>query len=152
MAGEQQDSWVTRVLGVAIPRSGPEALVPKGAVRFAKLRLAWQAAKSAVGAELDKLRQTVASEMPDHPLLPALSKLDGVLGHFHAGLSDALDALANAPSAEARAAAGKIAGAYAEFTADSELIELIESNPFMPVLVAGRLYAPLQNIRAALAA
>lgn len=156
MADEQMMAWVTRVLGFTFVPPGEGGQVPPGVVAFAKMRLAWNAAKNQVAADLSQLRKTVLAEFGDDPVSRSLARLDEVLGHFQAGLGDQLDDLANAATPDARRktarASETIAADYLAYVEGDPLIDFVETNPFEPIVISGRLAAPLRQIHGALAA
>lgn len=153
---DSQAEWIRRVLGYQRggARSRPVAPDALGPVRFAKLRLAWLDARAGVQADLDRLRAAALAEFGDDPLAANLARLDEVLAGFAAGLEDSLDQAANAvdPARRARAlaAARPVAQRYLDHVLTDPLIDHIETNPFTPVTISGRLLGPLSDILQAL--
>jgi hypothetical protein len=159
MPNAEMNAWVARVLGLTslAPTSSPGSVEkPVGLVQFAKLRLAWDAAKKRVAADLAQLRKTVLAEFADDPLSASLERLNEVLDHFQTGLGDRLDNLANAATPQARNQAAKasetIAAEYFAYVQTNPLIDLVETNPFMDIVISGSLSGPLTEIRRALRA
>jgi hypothetical protein len=157
MPDAEMNAWVKRVLGVAIPEPVERSSIagkPVGLVQFAKLRLSWNDAKNRVASDLSELRKVVLGEFADDPQSVSIRRLDEVLDHFQAGLGDQLDDLANAATPEARSKAARasetIAATYFAYVLTNPLIDLVETNPFMDVVISGRLTGPLTEIRNAL--
>ncbi len=123
--------------------------------QLAKLRLAWVDARSAVRSDLDRLRAAALIEFANDPLAANLARLDAVLAAFTEGLEDKLDEAVNAADpAKRRAAlavAQPVAKSYLDHVLDDSLIDHIEVNPFVPVIISGRLLGPLSEIVQALA-
>jgi hypothetical protein len=158
MSTTEQDTWITKVLGVRRPRidMGPDR--GYSLVEFAKARLAWQDAKGRVANLLAALREEIEADEgeDDGPVFAAATKkLDAVLARFNEGLGDTLDDLANAGEPGAigslKARAGKIVGDYLSYVDTSPLIAHLERNPYMPLGIAEALRKPLADVQARLA-
>jgi len=123
-------------------------------VRFAQLRLEWDAQKKAVASQLDDLRRSILAEFNDPESASATTKLDKVLAHFSSGLSDSLDGLYNAADAasqkQLREKSLALTTQYLAYVQTDPLISHIEANPFIPVTVRDTLAGPLQAIQTAL--
>lgn len=155
---DSQAEWIKRVLGYQIGSARPLSDAPDAASPFqlARLRLAWGDARSAVRLDLDRLRAAALDEFADDPLRANLARLDEVLATFTEGLEQRLDEAVNASDAAKRraalAAAQPIAKRYLDHVLNDSLIDHIETNPFVPVIISGRLLGPLSDIVQALAA
>ncbi|HEY6431779.1 MAG TPA: hypothetical protein VIZ17_07320 [Acetobacteraceae bacterium] len=154
---ESQAEWVRRVLGYEVgavtPQPGGQDAL--GPVRFAKLRLAWLDARAGVQSDLERLRAAALEEFAGDPVTANLARLDEVLAGFAAGLEDSLDVAASAADPARRtaalAAARPVAQRYLDHVLNDALIDHIETNPFTPVTISGRLLGPLSDILQALA-
>ena len=153
MASQEMNDWV---LGASLPgmQSPSESSSGNaGMEAFAKLRVDWNNAKAAVSGELARLREAVLAEFGEDPLASSIDRLDAILAHFHSGLADRLDDLANAIPAERgkpASAAAAIVAEYESYVLNDPLIDLVETNPFTEILLSGRLSGPLSAIRRAL--
>jgi hypothetical protein len=128
------DAWIKRVLDIEV------SVVPKGAVNYAKSRLAWTAAKDRVGSELKSLEQIILSRYSQSPALPEIAqkirKFDDVLALFAEDLGDVLDkAYSAADPAKRQTHHREAAAVIAKFLAranDDPFMTKLEANPYMP--------------------
>jgi hypothetical protein len=180
----EQDAWMTRVLGIAIPGIGEvggggdptaqaagQTTTPAngqvvggpsgklGLVAFARARLEWEGAKKQAASHLASLRQAVEGDADEEDaaiFAAALKRLEQVMAHFQEGLGDALDDLANADDpgkiSASKARAGQIADGYLTHIDSDPVLAHIEHNPYVAAPVAVTLRAPLEKVRAQLAA
>ena len=130
------------------------APAPIGKVDYAKCRLAWEAAKKKVQAELQKLEQTILDEYRGAPGFDEISvklrKLDTVLNDFAEDLSDTLDHALNEQDAAERQryhreASGQIRK-FLDRAANDPFIAQIESNPFVTIKAQATLVATLGTL------
>jgi hypothetical protein len=153
---DSQNEWIKQVLGYEIGRARPRPDSSDAVSSFdlAKLRLAWVDARSAVKLDLDRLRAAALDEFASDPLAANLARLDEVLAAFTEGLDDKLDKAVNAVDPAKRsvalAAAQPVAKRYLDHVLNDSLIDHIETNPFLPVIISGRLLGPLSEIVQAL--
>jgi len=113
----------------------------EGMVDYAKCRLAWDATKKRVHADLQRLEEAILNEFRDAPafseLVRNVRKLDSVLETFADGLGDALDAALNASGPDERRQrheqAIKIVAQYQQKVDSDPFIDKLQSNPFVPV-------------------
>ncbi len=152
---DSQADWVRRVLGFDIASSAGAHADLADPGPFGKLRLAWLDAQKAVAAELDRLRNAALADFADDPLSANLARLDEVLAGFAEGLEDRLDQITKAKTAAARGialgATRMVAQRYFNHVLNDTLIDHIETNPFAPVIISGRLLTPLSDILQAVA-
>ena len=157
---QAQADWILDVLGFAVGTAGPpsgqsDKVDPDAIdqVRFAKQR--WLDARAAVKADLDRLRAAALAELADDPLAGNLARLDEVLAGLAAGLEARLDEAGKATDPARRrsllADARTIAQRTFDHVLNDGLIDHIETNPFSPVIISGRLLSPLSDIQQALA-
>ncbi len=127
-------------------------------VAYAKLRLAWDAARKHVHADLQKLEQAILDEYKGDAELPDVQKkvrkLDEILETFSADLGDQLDLVYTAETDDDRAvrkeSALEIIDDYVD-ALDDEFIDDIETNPFVTVTVRKTLSDTLRALKAQLA-
>jgi hypothetical protein len=125
-------------------QSAASPVVPAGTVDYAKCRLAWDAAKKKVHAELQALEQAILTHFRGAAAFPELAKkvraLDDVLAGFAEGLADQLDEAQNeadpARRQERHAAAAKTIARYRERVTSDPFIAQIQANPFVPVSIS----------------
>lgn len=139
----------------------PAAVAP-GEGRFvhhAKARLAWQATRQRVDADLKKLEQAILAHYRDEPagndLPQRLRRLDDVLQTLDTALIDTLDAALNASDlarrAELHEQAITILRRYAEFVRHEPLLPALDDNPFVPLSTHQTLLKTLQVLEGSLA-
>jgi hypothetical protein len=152
-----------QVLGTTLPGADEIAGEPSGKpglVAFARTRLEWEDAKKQAANDLANLRQAVegdAEEEEDATIFAAaVSRLEQVMARFQEGLGDALDDLANADEpgkiSASKARAGQIVDGYLAHISSDPVLAHIEHNPYVAAPVAATLRAPLEKVRAQLAA
>lgn len=135
--------------------AAPATSTPAPAQRFAnqaKARLAWQATRGRVAADLAKLEQAILAHYSDAPDLGELAtkvrKLDGILGALDQTLIDKLDeALSAADTAKRTQLHGEaraIVARYSDFVRGDELVKSLDGNPFVPLSTHDTLVKSLQ--------
>jgi hypothetical protein len=139
---------VAQALASAKPAAGGESKkreISPG-VAFTQSRLAWNAAKDKVQAELASLEKAILDAAKDEPadvfteIKGSTSKLYEILGKRNENLMDKLDEGLNADKdspaqLKAYGEAGKLVEDYVKFVNGSPLVQEIDSNPFKPVAV-----------------
>ena len=157
---QAQADWILDVLGFAVGTAGsasgqsdkvdPDAI---DQVQFAKQR--WLDARAAVKADLDRLRAAALTELARDPLAGSLPGSMKCLPGLAAGLEARLDEAGKATDPAGRRSLLADARTIAQRTFDhvltDGLIDHIETNPFSPVIISGRLLGPLSDIQQALA-
>lgn len=132
------------------PKTGTSGPGTKN-VAFAKIKLQWNQAKDRLEQDLEALRESVLQEYDDADTAESAQKILRILGRFNEGLGDTLDDLYNtgdgAAQSRLRARAAEISGRYQAYLDTDELVQLVERNPFMPLVIRERLSAPLQQLR-----
>jgi gas vesicle protein len=106
-------------------------------------RLAWDAARKKVGADLARLRKAMLDSFDEEPeraaATRAAEKIGGLMEVFDGRLSQALDEVLNAESPEERhelhEQAASLIRNYRAFVARDPIIKALEVNPFVPVSV-----------------
>ena len=142
--------------------AAPATSTPAPAQRFAnqaKARLAWQATRGRVAADLAKLEQAILAHYSDAPDLGELAtkvrKLDGILGALDQTLIDKLDeALSAADTAKRTQLHGEaraIVARYSDFVRGDELVKSLDGNPFVPLSTHDTLVKSLQVLDRSLA-
>ncbi len=129
----------------------PASGIRQGTVDFAKCRLAWDATKKRVHADLQKLESAILAEYQNSPavneLKASIRKLDLVLESFAEDLSDMLDKALNATDPAERTkhhnnAATTVDKFLAHATNDA-FINQLHTNPFVPIEIKTTLTATL---------
>ena len=135
----------------ARPSPGEPTGRPEGErVRFAKAKLDWEAAKKAVGLQLDALRSAILADSPEE--VGTVEVLKRVLGRFNEGLGDTLDELYVADNDEKHLAAADkartIVGHYRTFIETGELVDHVEQHPYEApgVTIRDLLLPPLRQV------
>lgn len=125
-----------------------------GTVDYARCRLAWEAARKKVHAELQALEATILERYRDTrgfaDLTTRIRKFDTVLTGFEDKLSDLLDDALNAQDDTQRAAHHAAARAsvkkFLERARGDRFITNLQNNPFMPVTVQTSLVTTLEAL------
>lgn len=138
---------VEKMLAAAPSASGASGAA--GAkVAFAQARLAWDATRRQVQAELQKLQRTLLAECKDEPDIAEITQNSGLvfsvldeLDRHDTGLIDVLDEALNAQTTEARQglqrqAAARIA-AYRDYVQTDTLVRDVQDNGFEDVSIVG---------------
>lgn len=126
------------------------------AIVYTQTRLAWQATRKKIQAELNKLEQAILSTYQGHAALRAVTqgvrRLDTVLELFDESLSDALDAALNETDGPTKQGlhdqARAIIVKYTDFLKSEPIVQELDANPFVPISVQ----STLSNTLAVLAA
>jgi hypothetical protein len=150
VASTEQNGWVTRVLGIAIPEARPGGT----SVKFQALRLQWVQTRQRLGAEVAKLTQAILEQSSESEqsaeVRSGVGVLDGILGQLDERLVDALDELYVCDDDRKRtrltADARAIINEYAMFVASDPLMRAIDQNPFIPVNIAAQATTTLQAL------
>ncbi len=142
----------------AAPPSGAPNDPAKGAVAFAKSRLAWIATSKRVAADVAKLRAALEAEYGQQgngaQIMSVYDRrVEPVLSTFDETLADTLDAAINATDVAERArlvlqARGRI-DEYKAFLDAQPLIADLDANPFVPLSIRATLGATLTALATA---
>jgi hypothetical protein len=124
-----------------------------GTVDYLKCRLAWEAAKKKVQADLQQLEKAILGEFNEAPayaeLAKKIRKFDTVLTSFAEDLGTLLDASLNSTDPAGRAANHQKAGALVkEFRAraNDPFLASLDENPFVPVGIQRTLVTTLDAL------
>ena len=149
----EQDAWVSRVLGIQLPRSPSNGT----GVAFQQLRLQWDDARKQLREQVGRLEAAIleqSSEEEDFGAIRAQAerRLGDVLEAFDDRLSDALDALYNSGGQEGglRRRAGDVVAEYEALITSDPLLQVLDTNPFIKVDAVRRLEATMTAISAQL--
>jgi len=131
----------------------------KGAVAYAKSRLAWIATRQKIESEVGKLGEALKAAYAEDGLADQVTaqfqeRVAPLLATFDGGLADTLDAATNATDPQKRAALVADARAqivrYQTFVAGEPLFKQLQDNPFVKIAVVPTLEATLTALSAAL--
>ena len=164
-AADERSAWIARVLGFSIPGSGSGAAPapaggPSPRVTFTQSRLAWDATRKTVHAELQRLEQTVLAECRDEPDYETIAGNARVLytitDFLDERLIDKLDEALNAQGPQDRIArqneAREIIDEYIAYMADDELLHDVDDNGFVDMQIQATVSEQLRTIAANLKA
>lgn len=148
----------------ALTRPSPPAAAPtqpdpapeirKGTVDYAKCRLAWEAARKKVHADLQALEAAVLKEYQDSRAFGQLQvnirRFDQVLAGFAEDLGDLLDNALNASDPKLRqqhhAQAATVVAKFLDRASQDPFIAKLQTNPFVPLTIQTSLVNTLQAL------
>ena len=140
--------------------AGPAATRKEGRfVNHAKARLAWLGMREKLKADLDTLEQAILAHYRDAAnhgeLKQKVKTLQRLLVELDSSLTDTLDLALNAQDmarrAELHEQAREILARYSDFATRDELLQALDTNPFVPLTTRDTLLKGLQVLDRSLA-
>jgi hypothetical protein len=137
----------------------PDAEPTKGAVSYAKARLAWSSARKQMEGDLEKLRQQLLEFYGETDILADINRnytnrVEPILNQMDESLCDVLDDASNATDANKRAElvgqARALIGRYQAFMGSEPMFKELDGNPFVPLSISATMTKTLTALSAAL--
>jgi hypothetical protein len=131
----------------------------RGAVNYAKARLAWSSARKQMESDLEKLRQQILEFYGESDILADINRnytnrVEPILSELDESLCDVLDDATNATDANKRAElvsqARTLIGRYQAFMGSEPMFQELDGNPFVPLGITATMTKTLAALSAAL--